>query len=86
MNELPDDLLECLICWPKGTVGCEQERQLLTTLNALCKRFGYGRVYQLVDQINQLWYDPSKADGFRKASDGHNRLLEEYRKELQGEK
>lgn len=55
----PPDV-ECLIAWPKSSVGEEQERVLLNVLLSACNEFGYGRVSQLVEQIRDLWRRPER--------------------------
>jgi len=60
-NGLSDDQLKCLNSWPEGTAGYVEDEQLITLMNLLCKRHGYGRVGQLAQAIEQIWRDPEKA-------------------------
>lgn len=52
--------LECLIVWPKGSVGETTERKILLSLLSLCKEHGFGRITQLASEIEEIWRDPNK--------------------------
>ncbi len=65
MNEIKDvNILDCLICWPKDSVGWYQEKQILSLLNDLCKKQGYGRIPQLANQIREIWENPEIVQKF----------------------
>ena len=74
--------LECLILWPAGTVGAQEERQLIQLLNLLCQRHGYGRVPQLTAAIDEIWRDPSKGGDWAQKRENHLNFMEECRQTL----
>ena len=47
--------VECLIAWPKGTIGAHSEAQVLMTILHLCNEHGYGRISQLTAGVEQQW-------------------------------
>ena len=82
MNDLKDEQLKCLIMWQEGTVGYYQEFMLIKTLNELCKKFGYGRVPQIAQQIEQIWRDEDKIQEFEKIQQEHIEFIKECRKDM----
>jgi hypothetical protein len=60
----PIDVSDLLVlnCWRDGTVGWHKENQLISLLNELCKEFGYGRVPQLANAIEDIWRHPEKRE------------------------
>lgn len=79
-NGVSDDLLSCLNSWPDGTVGYYKEKDLIKVLNILCKKYGYGRVPQLCEQIRDIWYDENKVKLYQKKREERLELLEFDRK------
>lgn len=55
-----NDLNKALNSWPEGTLGFSEESELITTLHQLCKNNGYGRVHQLMNDIEDIWRNPEK--------------------------
>lgn len=53
-------LVDNLIDYPVGTSGHYEMIHLLTRLNELCKRHGYGAVPQYAKWIEEVWRDPAK--------------------------
>jgi len=74
--------LECLICWPPGSRGEEEERLLIGVLLALCEEHGFGRVPQLAAQIEDIWRNPSKVKSFESAKHEHLKMIKEARAEF----
>ncbi len=69
--------LECLILWPKGSVGYAEEYALVSSLLRLCDRHGYGRVPQLAAAIEEIWNDPSKRAVYEEMKKRHEDLMRE---------
>jgi len=46
--------------FPKGTNSWETEGEIISKLLSLCKENGFGRVPQLVSEIEEIWLDPEK--------------------------
>lgn len=82
MDILSEDILNCLVMWPKDTVGFQEEQQVVQLLNQLCIKHGYGRIPQLARQIEDLWRHPEKATLFEKQRKEHLDRLEEIRRQL----
>lgn len=80
-----EEALSYLNSWPEGTLGHSQDKQLIATLIALCSEFGYGRVGQLANDIEELWRDPSLIEHHKKAHADRMKLMkgtmEYYEKE-----
>lgn len=53
--------LECLICWPRGTVGYFCELQIVSNLLNMAKVHGFGRVSQLAQQMEDVWRNEGTA-------------------------
>lgn len=70
------DELECLICWPKNTVGEREERALTKALLELCRQHGFGRVPQLAAQIEDIWRNPDKVMQYEKDKQDHIKLYQ----------
>jgi hypothetical protein len=71
--------------FPPETVGYYQELYLLCALYRLCEENGYGRLYQLMEQINEIWRDPTRAEYWRNWYRDRNDALAKTQEEL-GEK
>lgn len=84
VNAVEDSELECLILWPDGTVGAQQERQLVRLLNRLCQKHGYGRVPQLAAAIEAIWRDPDKGAEFVASKTAHLDFMEECKRHTGG--
>lgn len=68
LDGIPDaDLTTLLNSWPEQTVGFNNDVELITILNQLCKRHGYGRVHQLMEGIEDLWRHPEKEPEYQAA-------------------
>ena len=72
---IEDKDLECLILWPKGTKGWNDDLVILKLLNSLCKTRGYGAIPQITAWIEQLWRDPSKKQDFEEQRQAHLKSL-----------
>ena len=49
------DELECLIMWPKGSIGYEQEKAVIHAILAF-ERVGLGRISQIAAQMMDMKY------------------------------
>ena len=78
-REWPDapsfEELECLILWPKGTIGYNNELLAIKTLHNLCKAQGFGRIPQLANCIEEIWRDPNKVEEYKKLKEEHFKLM-----------
>ena len=70
--------LECLVMWPKGSVGERQEREVVSTLLHLCEKHGFGRVPQLANAIEKIWRDPESVKDFQAEKEDHFRIMKEF--------
>lgn len=73
IGELNDDQLKCLNSWPQGTTGHIEDEQLITLMNLLCKRHGYGRVSQLAQAVEEIWRNPE--EGGKKWQEFHDERM-----------
>jgi hypothetical protein len=55
---VPDEALKCLLSYPEGTKGREEQWQLLLLINSLCKTHGYGGFPQMCNWVEKLWRNP----------------------------
>lgn len=67
--------LECLNGWPVGTVGYNSDKQLISLLNALCKKHGYGMIPQLCNWIEDIWRNPDKLQQYKNMRESRLRSL-----------
>jgi hypothetical protein len=74
--------LKSLIRWPEGTVGYQNELDMLIKMRALCEAHGYGRVPQIAAEIEDIWRNPENVEKYLKKQKEHNDLMEEYRKKV----
>lgn len=65
----------CLIMWPEGTRGYDQEEAAIMYLIMIANTIGYGRLPQLAEQIRELWYDPAKRTEFEQARQEYLRIM-----------
>ena len=65
IGEIATNDLLCLISWPENSVGYFQEKAIIEILHHLCKEFGYGRIPQIVQQIEDIWRSPEKIETYR---------------------
>lgn len=79
MNTPTRQDLECLIAWPPDTVGEISERVLIDKLLELCHIYGFGRVPQVAEQIEDLWRNPEKRTVYEKSKRTHLNMLEKAR-------
>lgn len=65
-EEIPDlsETLDCLVMWPDDTHGFQREQVLVRTLNRLSQQHGYGRVAQVMQQLEELWRNPDSLEAF----------------------
>ncbi len=83
MNQIKDvNVLDCLIHWPKDSIGWHQEKQILDLLNDLCKKHGYGRIPQLANQIREIWENPEVVQKFLERQDKSAKFMESCRNVL----
>lgn len=61
-----DDLVH-LNAWPEDTLGFQQEHVALKQLLFLCQTEGYGRIQQMIDDINDIWRHPENVNLHKKA-------------------
>jgi hypothetical protein len=66
-----DKELLSLVSWPEGSVGFMQELTAVTLLNNLCINIGYGRMGQIMDDLEGLWRDPEKIKQLIKGREQH---------------
>lgn len=59
-NVLKDEQLDVLNAWPEGTNGYLKEFLLIRLINQLCIEHGYGRVPQIAQHIQDIWYHPEQ--------------------------
>ena len=74
--------LECLIRWPAGSPGEASERYVLHLLLDLCRKQGFGRIPQLVKQIQEIWRDPEKVKEFQKEKEEHLAFMDDCQKSI----
>ena len=64
----------CLIQWPKGSPGFDQEKHVLEIMIALCGMIGFGRFGQLAVTLEDLWRYPERGPFYQKFHDELNEL------------
>ena len=69
------DELKCLNGWPENTVGYDDDQALIENLLNLCTKFGFGRVHQAMDGINDLWRHPEKITAYQQFQKERLKLL-----------
>ena len=70
--------LECIISWPKGTNGYEDEKRVLSTLLNLCRLHGFGRVPQMAAGVEKVWRKEEEAiEALMKVKREHFKALRE---------
>ena len=69
--------LDCIIFFPKGSKGYDEERAYLEELLALCEKHGFGRIPQAASWIEAIWYDKNKVESFKEAKKEHFRTMRE---------
>jgi len=74
--------LKSLIMWPEGTVGYQNELDMLTKMRALCEEHGYGRVPQIANAIEDIWRNPENVEKYLKEQKAYNDLMADYKKKL----
>jgi len=73
---IPDEDLNGLLNgWPEGTVGHQIDGELITTLNQLGKKHGYGRLHQVTEAIEDLWRHPQKKLEYQAIHDKRMEIL-----------
>ena len=83
LNPLSNEQIECLNCWPEGTIGNSTDRLLIQEINNLCKRFGYGRIPHIANALEEIWRNPEEGvKNWQEVRDERMRLLEEGRQWL----
>lgn len=58
-NETNTEITECLISWPKGTIGYQEEKEAIEALQRLIETLGFGRLPQLLNDILKIRENPS---------------------------
>ena len=74
---------ECLVGWPVGSVGHQNELVAISKLLQLCDSCGYGRIPQLARQIESLWRDPSKIQEIRQERDTEMEMMQRLRANIE---
>lgn len=75
---VPDEATECLVWWQPGTVGEAEHRELLRTLNHLCKAHGYGAVPQFAKWLEELWREgPESVASFEREKRERIQLMQD---------
>ena len=74
--------LKSLIMWPEGTVGYQNELDMLVKMHALCEKHGYGRVPQIANAIEDIWRNPENVEKYLKEQKAYNDLMADYKKKL----
>lgn len=64
MNNITPEEARCLILWPDGTRGYDQDQAAIIYLLMVANTIGYGRLSQLAAQIEELWRHPEKKAEF----------------------
>lgn len=81
MNDKPTiENLKCLIAYPEGTIGYDNEYALLKELLAMCEEHGFGRVHQLTGCIEEIWRYPERQKAYELIREEHLRTMEDARK------
>lgn len=68
--------LECLISWPAGSVGEQQEMVAIAVLLSLCRKHGFGRVPQLACAIEDIWRNPDRIKHYAEVKSQHLDFME----------
>lgn len=74
-----DELL-CLNSWPEDTVGFHSENTLIMQIKKLCDTHGYGRMHQLLEEVNAIWRDPDMVEKYKKHRQQRLKMFEEAKK------
>lgn len=69
----------CLVLWPAGTRGHDQEMGAITYLLMVARTVGYGRMAQLAAQLDELWRDPGRKVEFEQRQREFLKMMEEGR-------
>lgn len=77
ITSVSDSDLACLVMWPDGTVGYDQEARIVKILNGLCREFGYGRIPQLAREIEDIWRNPERIDHYHAVREEHLKFMRE---------
>lgn len=64
MKDVTMDDARCLILWPEGTRGYDQDQAAIMYLLMVANTIGYGRLSQLAEQIRELWLHPERQAEF----------------------
>jgi len=84
IGKLSSEDVECLVMWPSGSRGEQNERIVLKRLLQLCNENGYGRVSQLAEQIEDIWRNEEEAKiKYQKHKDGHLAFMEKCKEEME---
>ena len=76
-----------IIMWPKGSIGYNQERVVVSDLLKMCKNNGFGRIPQMAQQIEAMWRDKEKAQKkFVAIKKKHFKMMREGWKDAFGDK
>ena len=67
--------LLCLNSWPEDTVGFHNENLLILEIKKLCDIHGYGRMHQLLEQIEDIWRNPESVEKFKKLREQRLKMI-----------
>ena len=81
MNDKPTiENLRCLIMAAEGTVGYDNEHELIKELLTMCEEHGFGRVSQLAGAIEEIWRYPERQKAYILIRENYLRTMEDARK------
>lgn len=63
--------LQCLIMCPDGSKGFNAEAILLQQIYGLCLVYGFGRVYEMMEGIYDIWLNPNGLPEYQKKREEH---------------
>jgi len=74
IEPLNNEQIECLNSWPAVCIGHAQDRLLVQHINDLCIKYGYGRISQLAQALEEIWRNPE--EGGKKWQEFHAERME----------
>lgn len=74
IDNLTNEQIACLNSWPETVIGHAKDKLLIEEMNKLCIKFGYGRISQLAQGLEEIWRNPE--EGGKKWQDFHDERME----------
>lgn len=85
IENLNNEQIKCLNGWPENCVAHASEDELVQLLNALCIDYGYGRISQLAQALEEIWRNPEEGGKkWQQFYDERMELLKIYQKSQGG--